>query len=633
MITITSSLCKQTFNVGSTGFDVIASLFPQIKDSIVVLKINDVLCDLSVKIFSNSTVEPITIDSDIGVNIIRKDTMYIMAMAVQEIFHNAKLGTGSITKDGFYYDFAIDHAFSTEDIKLIEKKMLEIISHKGKFIRRVWKKQEAIDFFLSIKESYKVEIVRSELENQDITVYQQGNFVDICSGPHSPSTQSIKAFKLMKISGVYWKGDSNNPMFQRIYGTAWSKSQDLKSYLIYLEEVEKRDHRKIAKELDLFHIQGEAVGQIFWHNKGWTIYRIIEDYIRKKLKNNGYIEVKTPMLINRELWEKSGHWDKFRENMFLSKIDENELSIKPMNCPCHVQIFNSKIQSYRDLPIRMAEFGTCHRYESSGSLHGLMRVRGFTQDDAHIFCTEDQITLETLNFCNLLQEVYKDFGFYDIKVKFSDRPNKKIGSDEIWDKAEKSLKDSIKSANLSYTLNPGEGAFYGPKIEFILKDAIGREWQCGTLQLDFVLPSRLNAVYTGRDGEKHHPVMIHRAILGTFERFIGILIEHYAGKFPVWLSPVQLVILTITNDSENYAQQLKLKAEQHNIRVEVNTTNENINYKVRYYSSKKVPIMWIVGKSEVEQNSVSIRYLGSSNQHTVSIDKALKTLLSYASIS
>ncbi|QXK92792.1 threonine--tRNA ligase [Neoehrlichia mikurensis] len=632
MITITSSVCTKTFNAGSTGFDIIALLFPQIKNLIIALKVNDVLCDLSVKIFNDSTIEPITINSDVGINIIRQDAAYVMARAVKEIFHNVKLATGSVIKDGFYYDFATDYSFSTKDIELIEIKMSEIINRKEKFICETWNRQKAIDFFLNMEELYKVKLIHNIPENESVTVYQQGNFIDICSGPHSPSTQSIKAFKIMKVSGAYWEGNSSNPMLQRIYGTAWSQPKDLKSYLTYLEEVEKRDHRKIAKELDLFHIQDEATGQIFWHNNGWVIYRLIEEYIRKKLKSNGYIEVKTPMLINMELWEKSGHWEKFRENMFLSQVDEKVLSIKPMNCPCHVQIFNYKIKSYRDLPLRMAEFGICHRYESSGSLHGLMRVRGFTQDDAHIFCTEDQITSETLSFCNLLKEVYKDFGFNNIRVKFADRPEKKVGSDESWDKAEEALKNSIKFANLDYTLNPGEGAFYGPKIEFILQDAIGREWQCGTLQLDFVLPSRLNAVYTGSDGKKHHPVMIHRAILGTFERFIGILIEHYAGKFPIWLSPVQLAILTITNYSEDYVEKLKLKVEQHNIRVEVDTTSENINYKIRYYSSRKVPIIWIIGKKEIEQNSVSIRYLGSSDQHTVSIDKALKTLLSYASI-
>ncbi|WDM85739.1 threonine--tRNA ligase [Ehrlichia sp. JZT12] len=623
--------CKQ-FHHGIKGSDVVADIFPELEKKAIALKINGELYDLSREITENCSFEIITIDSEEGLEIIRHDTAHIMAQAVKEIFPNTQVTIGPTIKDGFYYDFATSHNFSSDDLEIIEKKMTEIINKNENFIREVWSREKAINFFSSIGEDYKVKIISKIPSNENITVYKQGNFIDLCRGPHAPSTKTSKAFKLTKVSGSYWEGNSSNAKLQRIYGTAWRNENELKSYLNNLIEIEKRDHRKIGKELELFHIQNEALGQIFWHAKGWTIYRIIENYIRKKLENNGYIEVKTPILLDKELWEKSGHWDKFRENMFLSEVDNKSLAIKPMNCPCHVQIFNSKVRSYRDLPIRMAEFGTCHRYEASGALHGLMRVRGFTQDDAHIFCTESQITSESLKFCNLLMEVYKDFGFTEILVKFSDRPEKRAGTDEIWDKAEAALKKSVEAAKLSYVLNPGDGAFYGPKLEFTLKDAIGREWQCGTLQMDFVLPERLGAYYTGSDGKKHHPVMLHRAILGTFERFIGILIEHHSGKLPVWLSPIQLSILTINEDSIDYANSLKSKVEKHNIRVEVDTTREKVNYKIRSHIHKKVPVLWIIGNKEAKEESVSIRYLGSNEQYSMSADKALKTLLTYASI-
>ena len=626
-----NNLCKQ-FHYGIKGSDIVADLYPEIKNKAIALKINGELYDLSREITENCTFEVITIDSEEGLEIIRHDTAHIMAQAVKEIFPNTQVTIGPTIKNGFYYDFATSHNFSSDDLEIIEKKMTEIINKNESFIREVWSREKAINFFSSIGEDYKVKIISKIPSNENITVYKQGNFIDLCRGPHAPSTKTSNAFKLTKVSGSYWEGNSNNAKLQRIYGTAWRNEDELKSYLNNLVEIEKRDHRKIGKELELFHIQNEALGQIFWHAKGWTIYRIIENYIRKKLENNGYIEVKTPLLLNKELWEKSGHWDKFRENMFLSEVEDKSLAIKPMNCPCHVQIFNSKIRSYRDLPIRMAEFGICHRYEASGALHGLMRVRGFTQDDAHIFCTESQITSESLKFCNLLMEVYKDFGFTDILVKFSDRPEKRAGTDETWDKAEAALKKSVEAANLNYVLNPGDGAFYGPKLEFTLTDAIGREWQCGTLQMDFVLPERLGAYYIGSDGKKHHPVMLHRAILGTFERFIGILIEHHSGKFPVWLSPVQLSILTISEDVIDYANFLKSKVEEHNIRVEIDTTREKVNYKIRSHIHKKVPVLWIIGNKEAKEESVSIRYLGSNEQYSMSADKALKTLLTYASI-
>ena len=623
---------SKQFYRGVKGHDVVNDLFPELKKKAIAVKVNGESYDLSREITEDCTFEVITINSEEALEIIRHDTAHIMAQAVKEIFPDTQITIGPTIKDGFYYDFATNHNFSSDDLEVIEKKMIEIINRNESFIREVWSREEAIKFFSSIGEDYKVKIISNIPSNENITVYKQGNFIDLCRGPHAPSTKTSRAFKLTKVSGSYWQGNSNNERLQRVYGTAWRNEEELKSYLNNLIEIEKRDHRKIGKELELFHIQNEACGQIFWHTKGWTIYRIIEEYIRKKLESNGYIEVKTPILLNKELWEKSGHWDKFRENMFLSEAEDKTLAIKPMNCPCHIQIFNSKIRSYRDLPIRMAEFGTCHRYEASGALHGLMRVRGFTQDDAHIFCTESQITSEALKFCNLLMEVYKDFGFTDILVRFSDRPENRAGSDETWDKAEAALKKSVEAANLSYVLNPGDGAFYGPKLEFVLTDAIGREWQCGTLQMDFVLPERLGAYYIGSDGKKHHPIMLHRAILGTFERFIGILIEHYAGKFPMWLAPIQLSILTITEDATDYANSLKIKAEEHNIRVELDTTNEKINYKIRNHIHKKIPVFWIIGKKEVEENSVSIRYLGSNKQYVMHIDKALKTLLTCASI-
>ncbi|WP_395877880.1 threonine--tRNA ligase [Ehrlichia muris] len=623
---------SKQFYRGVKGHDVVNDLFPELKKKAIAVKVNGESYDLSREITEDCTFEVITINSEEALEIIRHDTAHIMAQAVKEIFPDTQITIGPTIKDGFYYDFATNHNFSSDDLEVIEKKMIEIINRNESFIREVWSREEAIKFFSSIGEDYKVKIISNIPSNENITVYKQGNFIDLCRGPHAPSTKTSRAFKLTKVSGSYWQGNSNNERLQRVYGTAWRNEEELKSYLNNLIEIEKRDHRKIGKELELFHIQNEACGQIFWHTKGWTIYRIIEEYIRKKLESNGYIEVKTPILLNKELWEKSGHWDKFRENMFLSEAEDKTLAIKPMNCPCHIQIFNSKIRSYRDLPIRMAEFGTCHRYEASGALHGLMRVRGFTQDDAHIFCTESQITSEALKFCNLLMEVYKDFGFTDILVRFSDRPENRAGSDETWDKAEAALKKSVEAANLSYVLNPGDGAFYGPKLEFVLTDAIGREWQCGTLQMDFVLPERLGAYYIGSDGKKHHPIMLHRAILGTFERFIGILIEHYAGKFPMWLAPIQLSILTITEDATDYANSLKIKAEAHNIRVELDTTNEKINYKIRNHIHNKIPVFWIIGKKEVEENSVSIRYLGSNKQYVMHIDKALKTLLTCASI-
>lgn len=624
-ITFLGKTCQ--YENGISGFELLKE--SEIKNKAIALKVNGNLYDLSCVINCDAKVEVITAQDEEGLDILRHDAAHIMAQAVKELFPEVQITIGPTIEDGFYYDFALKpgSSFSSEDLVAIEEKMREIIKSNYKFIREVWTREDAINFFQNQSENYKVEIISSIPENEKLTVYRQGSFVDLCRGPHSPSTGRVKAFKLMKVAGAYWRGDASKPMLQRIYGTAWRDKRELTEYLTRLEEAEKRDHRKVAKDMDLFHIQDEAKGQVFWHENGLILYHIIESYIRKKLIKNGYTEVKTPILASKELWEKSGHWDKFHENMFIVNEDqEKQMAIKPMNCPLHIQIFNQKTRSYRDLPMRIAEFGTCHRNESSGSLHGLMRVRGFTQDDAHIFCTEEQITEETKKFCDLLKEVYKDFGFSYISIKFSDRPAVRAGSDEVWDKAEKALLRAAKDTGLDYTLNPGEGAFYGPKLEFVLKDTIGRDWQCGTLQVDFVLPQRLDTFYIGADGQKHHPVMIHRAILGTLERFIGILIEHYAGKFPLWLAPVQLTIATITHECNEYALEIEQKLKQKGIRVEVDLTNEKINYKIRLHSLKKVPILWIIGKNEVLEKEVSIRYLGKTDQFSSPVNEAIQSL-------
>jgi threonyl-tRNA synthetase len=549
-----------------------------------------------------------------------------MAEAVKELFPDTQVTIGPAIENGFYYDFARDKPFSTEDLGTIEKRMTEI-SQRAELIRREeWKRDDAVQFFKSIGEDYKAEIIASIPADQAIGLYRQGNFIDLCRGPHAPSTAHVKAFKIMKVAGAYWRGDSNNAMLQRIYGTAWADDKQLKAYLHMLEEAEKRDHRRLGRELDLFHIQEEATGQVFWHDKGWTLYRTIENYIRDKIRKKGYLEVKTPVLVDRILWEKSGHWEKFREHMFTAESEERVLALKPMNCPCHVQIFNQGIKSYRDLPLRMAEFGMCHRNEPSGALHGIMRVRGFTQDDAHIFCTEDQITSETVAFCELLKEVYKDFGFNEISVKFSDRPAKRAGTDEIWDKAESALKSAVEAAGLPYTINPGEGAFYGPKLEFVLRDAIGRDWQCGTLQADFVLPERLGAEYIGADGAKHRPVMLHRAILGSLERFIGILIEEFAGKFPLWLAPVQVMVTTITNEADDYAKEVTRAFEDAGLRVQSDLSSNKINYKIREHSNAKIPAIIALGAREQTEKTVSIRRIGSDKQEIMSLTDAINSL-------
>ncbi len=592
----------------------------------IAMKVDGIEKDLSEKISLDAKVEIITPNSKEGLEIIRHDSAHIFAQAVKELYPDAQITIGPAIEDGFYYDIARKERFTPDDLIVIEERMRDIVKRNQPITREIWDRDKAIEFFKSIGEFYKAEIIESIPQGEKISLYRQGDFIDLCRGPHAPSTGFKKAFKLMKLAGAYWRGDSKNEMLQRIYGTAWADEKQLQAYLIRLEEAEKRDHRKLGKELGLFHMQDEAVGQVFWHDKGWTLYRIVENYIRDKIRQNGYIEVKTPILADRSLWEASGHWEKFRENMFVVEDEEKFLALKPMNCPLHIQIFNQEIHSYRDLPLRMAEFGCCHRNESSGSMHGIMRVRGFAQDDAHIFCTHDQINNETINFIKLLKEVYQDFGFNEIEVKFSTRPEKFAGSVEVWGDAEKSLKNAIDAAGIPYTLNPGEGAFYGPKLEFVLKDAIGREWQCGTLQLDFILPERLNANYIASDGSKQRPVMIHRAILGSLERFIGILIEEHAGKFPLWLAPIQVAVVTITSDADSYAEKIAQEMKTQGIRAIVDINNDKINYKIRQHSLAKIPVLMVVGKNEMQNNTVSIRKLGSEAQQILQFDQALAML-------
>jgi len=620
----------RTFEDGVTGEAIAASISKSLAKSALAIRVNGDLRDLYLPIEQDARIEIITPNSPEGIDIIRHDAAHLMAEAVKELFPDTQVTIGPAIENGFYYDFAREKPFSTEDLAVIEKRMQEISQRAEPIRREVWERNKAVAYFNGIGEHYKAEIIASIPAHEPVGLYRQGNFMDLCRGPHAPSTGHVKAFKLMKVAGAYWRGDSRNAMLQRIYGTAWADEKQLKAYLTMLEEAEKRDHRKLGRELDLFHVQEEAVGMVFWHDKGWTIYRTLENYVRNKIRRRGYSEVKTPILVDRSLWEASGHWEKFGENMFTAESEERVLALKPMNCPCHVQIFKQGTKSYRDLPLRMAEFGTCHRNEPSGSLHGLMRVRGFVQDDAHIFCTEDQITSETIAFCDLLKEVYQDFGFTDISVKFSDRPAKRAGEDAIWDKAEGALKQAVEAAGLPYTLNPGEGAFYGPKLEFVLRDAIGRDWQCGTLQVDFVLPERLDAEYVGADGGKHRPVMLHRAVLGSMERFIGILIEEYAGKFPLWLAPVQTMVTTITNETDDYAVEVKQALDNAGLRAGIDISPSKINYKIREHSNAKIPVILTLGAREKAERTVSIRRIGSDRQEVLPLDTLIAALVAEA---
>ncbi len=627
---------SRTLPKGATGADIAGDIGPGLAKAALAVKVDGAAWDLSRSIEADATVEILTAKSDGALDLLRHDAAHVMAEAVKELYPDVQVTIGPSIENGFYYDFARDEPFTPDDLEKIAARMADIVDRDEEITREVWDRNEAIEFFKGLGEHYKAEIIEALPVEEDITLYRQGDFIDLCRGPHLPSTGRVgKAFKLMKLAGAYWRGDSRNAMLQRIYGTAWPDKKALDAYLHRLEEAERRDHRRLGREMGLFHMQEEAMGSIFWHPKGWQLYRTVEDYIRARLDATGYVEVKTPMLVDRKLWEASGHWEKFGDAMYTAvpradgaaaQEGERILAIKPMNCPCHVQIFRQGIKSYRDLPLRMAEFGSCHRYEPSGALHGLMRVRAFVQDDAHIFCTEDQITSETKDFCDLLMSVYADFGFTDVVVKYSDRPEVRAGADDIWDKAEGSLKDAVAATGLETILNPGEGAFYGPKLEFVLRDAIGREWQCGTLQVDFVLPERLDASYVGEDGARHRPVMLHRAILGSLERFIGILIEEYAGAFPLWLAPLQVVIATITSDGDGYAREVADTLNAAGLRCELDLSNEKIGYKVREHSVAKVPVIIAIGKREAENRTVALRRLGSKAQEILALDDARDTL-------
>jgi len=615
-----------------TGAEIAGAIGPGLAKAALAIVVDGEIRDLGREIESDAAIAIITIKSDEALELIRHDAAHVLAQAVQELFKGTQITFGPATEDGFYYDFHREKPFSTEDFAAIEAKMGEIVDRDEPILRQVWDRKKAIAFFEKSGESFKSEWVGELPADGDITIYGQGDWLDLCRGPHLPSTGKLpKAFKLTKLAGAYWRGDASNPQLQRIYGTAWRDKKELEAYLHRLEEAEKRDHRKIGREMDLFHLQEEALGSIFWHPKGWTLYQVCESYMRKRLERAGYTEVKTPQLIDRALWEKSGHWEKFREHMFTADDEHDKvLALKPMNCPGHVQIFRQGIKSYRDLPLRLAEFGACHRNEPSGAIHGIMRLRAFTQDDGHIFCTEDQINTESKGFCDLLMSIYRDFGFEDVIIKFADRPETRAGDDATWDRAEAALYEAIEHSGLPYEMNPGEGAFYGPKLEFVLRDAIGRDWQCGTLQVDFVLPERLDAKYIGEDGEAHRPVMLHRAILGSFERFLGVLIEHYAGRFPLWLAPVQAAVTTITSDADGYAREVHDKMMAAGLRPVLDIRNEKINYKVREHSLAKVPIILVLGKREAEEGTVTIRRLGEKEQESLALDLALDKLSSEA---
>ena len=617
----------QPHKSGVTGLEIAMAIGKGLAKAAVAIRVNGELWDLTRTLEEDAEIAIVTRETDEGREILRHDAAHVMAEAVKELYPKTQVTIGPAIANGFYYDFSRKEPFTPEDLEKIEKRMHEIVARDEAVIREIWNREEAITFFKDAGERYKAEIIEAIPSDEDITLYRQGNFIDLCRGPHLPSTGRLgKGFKLTKLAGAYWRGDSRNEMLQRIYGTAWANERELKNHLFLLEEAARRDHRRLGKEMGLFHIQEEAVGSIFWHPKGWTLYRILEAYIRRRLDQAGYVEVRTPELLDRSLWEQSGHWEKFREHMFTAESEERVLALKPMNCPGHVQIFRQGLKSYRDLPLRMAEFGCCYRNEPSGALHGLFRVRAFTQDDAHIFCTHDQITGETTAFCNLLLSVYKDFGYEDVIIKYADRPDLRAGEDAIWDEAEAALRAATEATGLEVSLNPGEGAFYGPKLEFVLRDAIGREWQCGTLQVDFVLPERLHANYIGEDGEKHRPVMLHRAILGSIERFIGVLIEHYAGRLPMWLAPLQIVVVTITNDSDAYAGEVFDALQKAGLRVELDLRNEKINYKVREHSLAKIPVLLAIGNREAENHTVSVRHLGSKDQESLALEEAVARL-------
>ena len=619
---------KIDFKKNINGFEIAEKISKSLAKEACVMKVDGELKDLSFSINTNVQVKIITPNDDEGLSVMRHDAAHVLAMAVQELFPKTQVTIGPVIADGFYYDFSRKAPFTSEDLKKIEKKMFDIVDRNETTKKEVWKRNEAIEHFKKIGEHYKAEIIKDIPENEEISIYHHGKWHDLCKGPHLPSTGKVgKAFKLTKVSGAYWRGNSNNEMLQRIYGTCWRNKKELDQYLLKLEEAEKRDHRKLGKEMDLFHFREESPGSVFWHHKGWSLFQTLVDYMRLKQKRAGYKEINTPELLDKSLWEKSGHWEKFGEHMFTSETpDEKVFAIKPMNCPGCIQVFNQGLKSYRDLPLKFSEFGKVHRYEPSGSLHGLLRVRAFTQDDAHIFCTEEQITEECLTVTNLILEIYKDLGFDNILLKYSDRPETRVGDDKVWDKSESALLKAIKKSNLKYEINKGEGAFYGPKIEFVLRDAIGRDWQCGTLQVDLNLPSRLGASYVAKDGSKKIPVMLHRALFGSLERFIGILIEHYAGKLPLWLAPLKAIVLPIASEFDEYAKNIFEQCNKAGINTEVDLKNQKINYKIREHSLAKIPLLLICGEKEVKNKSVTIRRLGSEKQETIDLQNAIKKI-------
>jgi len=616
------------FDQPASALDIAERISKKLAKQALAAKVDGKLIDVYLPIDDGATVEIITRDTDDGLELIRHDAAHVMAEAVQELFPGTQVTIGPTIENGFYYDFYREDSFTPEDLKAIEKRMMEIVRRNEDIRREVWDRDEAVSFFLKEGEEFKAEIIRDLPADQEVSLYRQGDFIDLCRGPHLPSTSKLgDGFKLMKVAGAYWRGDASKAQLQRIYGTAWRDKKELNAYLKQLEEAEKRDHRKLAKEMGLFHIQQEAVGSMFWHPKGWRLRKNLENYIRDKMVKYDYEEVATPQLMDRILWEKSGHWDKYGDDMFtVCTHDDREMAIKPMNCPGHVQIFNQGIKSYRDLPIRMGEFTALFRNEAHGALHGLMRARSFSQDDAHIFCTEEQINPETAGFIEMLREVYKDFGFEEFRIKFSDRPEKRAGSDATWDKAEAALRGAVESLGLECELNPGEGAFYGPKLEFVLRDAIGRDWQCGTLQVDFVLPERLDAEYVAEDGSRQRPVMLHRAVLGSLERFLGILIESTAGHLPLWMSPSPVVVATITNAVDNYAAEAVALLKAKGIPAELDTRNEKIGFKVREHSKAKTARIWVVGEKEAEERKVAIRSLGSKDTQELGLEDAVEQL-------
>jgi threonyl-tRNA synthetase len=620
---------KILFEKSIDGFELVKRISKSLEKDALIMSVNGELKDLSYKIRNDSRIQIITYKDKEGLEVLRHDTAHILAMAVQELYPGTQVTIGPVIENGFYYDFARKEPFTDNDLVKIEKKMGEIVDRNEKTSRHVWKREEAIKYFKKIGEKYKAEIIESIPSSEEVSIYSHGKWSDLCRGPHLSSTGKIgKAFKLTKVSGAYWRGDSNNEMLQRIYGTCWTTKKELEEYLHRLEEAEKRDHRKLGKEMGLFHFREESPGAVFWHEKGWTLFQRLIEYMRMKQRLAGYKEINTPEILDRSLWEKSGHWEKFGEHMYTSETPDKKIfAIKPMNCPGCIEVFNQGLKSYRDLPLKLSEFGKVHRYEPSGALHGLLRVRAFTQDDAHIFCAEEQITQESLTVTNLILKIYKDLGFESVILKYSDRPEKRVGEDSVWDKAEAALLSAIKQSNLEYTINKGEGAFYGPKIEFVLRDAIGRDWQCGTLQVDLNLPERLGATYVDKDGIKKVPVMLHRALFGSLERFIGIIIENYAGKLPFWLAPTQAVVLPIAEENNEYVKKLFEDLFKEGIKCEVDLRNQKINYKIREHSLAKIPMILVCGKKEVAENTVTVRRLGSEKQETFKREELIKIII------